>query len=415
MNTNIPHIPRAPYNNRDNNLFQTTDLLTPAFIYDEGNLTSSGNYLASLAKKANCKILLSLKPFITEDYLQLMSQFVDGFSVGSMFDAKLAYEIAGKGQTVHITTPGLKPDEIKCIAENCDYIAFNSLSQWDRLGEFVKDKSNCGLRINPNISNVKDERYNPCRKHSKLGVPIEKLIEALNREPDFFSGIKGLHFHTNCDASDFSPLLKTVQQIDSKLESFLRKIQWINMGGGYLFKEAKNIDPFYDVVNLLKSKYELEVFIEPGASFVRDSGYIVSSVIDIFENEGKTIAILDTSINHMPEVFEYQFEPDVVDHIDDGEHSYILAGNTCLAGDIFGEYSFREPLEIGDKVVFKNMGAYTLVKAHMFNGVNLPTIYSYTSDKKLEQKKQFDYYDYKSRVGVNNYGTEGKRSLYSKS
>ena len=168
------------------------------------------------------------------------------------------------------------------------------------------------------------------------------------------------------------------------------------MGGG-------NLDAFHSTIQLLQSKYNLEVFIEPGASIVRKSGYIVSSVIDLFNSDGKSIAVLDTSVNHMPEVFEYQFEPDVVGHVDGGRHEYILAGCTCLAGDIFGEYAFNEPMEIGSRIVFSNAGAYTLVKAHMVYGVNLPSIYAYTQDGKLELKKEFGYEDFMSRCGGNKY------------
>lgn len=206
--------------------------------------------------------------------------------------------------------------------------------------------------------------------------------------------------HSNCDASDFNGLLATVRRLDTRLSELLRKIQWINLEGGYLFDEAVSLTPFYEAVELLRSKYNLQVFIEPGASIVRKAAYLVSTVLDIFESEGKTIAILDTTVNHMPEVFEYQFEPDLLGSKEDGRFTYILAGCTCLAGDLFGEYTFAEPLEVGSRVVFANVGAYTLVKAHMFNGTNLPTIYSLTQEGSLVMKKRFTYEDFASRCGV---------------
>jgi len=177
-------------------------------------------------------------------------------------------------------------------------------------------------------------------------------------------------------------------------------MRWINLGGGYLFDEAVSLTPFYEAVELLRSKYHLQVFIETGASIVRKAGYLVSTVLDIFESEGKTIAILDTTVNHMPEVFEYQFEPDILGSEEDGRFAYILAGCTCLAGDLFGEYTFPEPLEVGSRVVFANVGAYTLVKAHMFNGINLPTMYALTKEGGLVMKKRFTYEDFASRCGV---------------
>ena len=157
---------------------------------------------------------------------------------------------------------------------------------------------------------------------------------------------------------------------------------------------------YFEAVSFLREKYDVDVFFEPGKAIVGDAGYIVSAVIDIFESDGQTIAILDTSVNHMPEVFEYQYRPDVTQDSEEGAYIYTLAGCTCLAGDLFGDYKFKEPLEIGSRIVFEGMGAYTLVKANMFNGVNLPSIYALTTEGKLELKKQFGYEDFKSRCGA---------------
>lgn len=211
--------------------------------------------------------------------------------------------------------------------------------------------------------------------------------------------VKGLHFHTNCESTDFRHLLKTVQHIDANLSGLLGQVDWINLGGGYLFKKAKNSEKFIEAVSFLRNRYDIDVFFEPGKAIVGDACYVISTVLDLFENDGHNIAVLDTTVNHMPEVFEYQYRPDILQESTEGKYEYILAGATCLAGDLFGEYKLDKPLEIGSRIVFQNMGAYTLVKAHMFNGVNLPTIYASTPDGKLELKKQFEYEDYKSRWG----------------
>jgi carboxynorspermidine decarboxylase len=158
-----------------------------------------------------------------------------------------------------------------------------------------------------------------------------------------------------------------------------------------------SLEPFYEAVDLLKKNYNLEVYIEPGEAIVGRAGYIISSVIDMFESDGKTIAVLDTTVNHMPQVFEYQYSPDVRDQTKDGKYEYILAGSTCLAGDLFGEYRFEKPLDIGSQVVFENMGAYTLVKAHMFNGINLPKIYSINENDEIILRKEFGYEDFIAR------------------
>src|SRR5262249_13245410 len=146
--------------------------------------------------------------------------------------------------------------------------------------------------------------------------------------------------------------------------------------------------------------YDLEVFVEPGATLVREAGSLVASVVDLFENDGHVIAVLDTTVNHMPEVFEYQFEPDVESHADDGAHHYVLAGSSCLAGDIFGSYAFHQPLEIGSRIVIENMGAYTMVKAHMFNGINLPRVYALSPEGRLMLKKTYSYADFAARFGA---------------
>jgi len=384
-------------------MMQIKTVHTPAFVISEKHLETSRDLLINLQKYSTFNVLVSLKPSSLVNYIEYMSVSVNGFSCASLFEAILAHEISSSDNTLHITNPGLRKDEIDQISDICDYITFNSLSQWHQFKDQVISKVQCGLRVNPQLSLINDSRYDPCGANSKLGVPLDALVEALEKDRSSLNGITGIHFHTNCDSTDFSQLLRTCQKIDSQLSDFLRNMEWINLGGGYLFNEGNDFSDFIKAVDVFKSKYGLEVFIEPGASIVREAGYIVSTVLDIFKSDGKDIAILDTTVNHMPEVFEYQYEPDVLDSVDEGPHQYILAGCTCLAGDLFGEYAFNNPLKIGSRVVFANMGAYTLVKAHMFNGVNLPTIYKYTREGKLELIKKFGFEDFLSRCGVDNY------------
>ena len=372
---------------------------TPALVYQESEIQEALRSLNEHSADVGCKVLFTLKPFVFVDALRLMVRQIDGFSVSSLFEARLAREVVGYEGIVQITTPGLRDEEITSIAEVCDYISFNSLPQWLRLRASVGG-TKLGLRINPQLSVVKDSRYNPCGRHSKLGVPLDRLTTILKGDPTYPSEISGLHIHTNCDSSDFTQLLRTVEHIDASLGDFLSRLSWINLGGGYIFDEAKSLEPFYEAVDLLRSKYGLEVFIEPGASIVRKAGYLVSTVLDLFTSDGKEIAILDTTVNHMPEVFEYQYRPEVIGHVDGAAYEYILAGCSCLAGDLFGEYAFAEPLEVGSRVVFSDAGAYTLVKAHMFNGINLPPIYALKENGDLEMKKRFTYEDFASRCGV---------------
>jgi carboxynorspermidine decarboxylase len=381
-------------------LQRLSNIHTPAFLYDTNFLEQKLLQFGVQKSKLNFTQFFPLKSNSTYGVLQLIAKYLEGFAVSSVFEAKLAREILGKEKRVHFTSPGLRTDEIDLLLTLCDGIAFNSLSQWENLKQKAIGKVSCGLRINPQISFVSDHRYNPSRPSSRLGIPLSDLEGVLKSNPEAFSGIEGLHFHTNCDAEDWSPLWKTVQHLDKRIPSLLKQCKWMNLGGGYLLKEDTNLLPFQNALKLLQDKYSLEVLFEPGASVVRDVGYLIAQVVDICISDGIQIAVLDTTVNHIPEVFEYQYVPDIVGDKEDGRFCYILAGSTCLAGDVFGEYGFEKPLEIGSRVVFSGVGAYAQVKSHMFNGVNLPTIYELTAEGTLKLKKEYAYEDFKNRCGA---------------
>ena len=373
---------------------------TPAFIYDEGRILRAVKDLACLSDRAGFKVLFTLKPLTIADMMRLMVPYVDGFAASSLFEATLAREIIGDKGTVHMTTPGLRPAEIGRLAELCDYIAFNSLSQFSRFEEEVAGRARCGLRINPQLSFIGDDRYDPCRGHSKLGVPLDQLIAATGGGAALPDGITGLHFHTNAESETFEPLLDTVRHIDAHLSGMLQEAEWINLGGGYLFGEGVALGPFEQATELLRKKYALEVLVEPGRTIVGEAGSIVSTVIDMFDSGGKTVAVLDTTVNHMPEVFEYQYRPRVEGEVEGGPHSYVLAGCSCLAGDVFGDFAFAEPLEVGRRVEFVDAGAYAMVKWHWFNGINLPAIYALAESGELVLKKRSVYEDFAARCGA---------------
>ena len=374
---------------------------TPAFAFDISSLLEKSKRLKKLSLRCGNKILYPLKALTCDSVVSSIAGQVEGLAVSSLFEARLAHDVQLSRGTIHFTSPSLRTADIDEICEICDYISFNSLPQLARFRTAMEDSVRFGIRVNPQLSFIDDLRYNPSRPASKLGVPLTDLVAVLSDGArNTLDGVSGIHFHNNTDSTVFSELLQTVEHLDMHLGSWLSRLEWINLGGGYLFPEDVNLQPFYQAVDLLKSKHGLEVFIEPGAALVRDAGFIVSSVVDIFKSEGKQIAVLDTTVNHMPEVFEYQFEPDVEGHVENGPYPYLLAGASCLAGDVFGEYAFEEPLEIGSRVVFTGMGAYTLVKANMFNGINLPSIYSLREDGELVLEKQFTYEDFALRCGV---------------
>jgi carboxynorspermidine decarboxylase len=373
------------------------DIATPAFIIDEAEIRSSSSRLRCLADDVGCKLLFSLKPLAFERAIRIIGEVVDGFSASSFFEARLAREILGDAGSLHLCTPGIRPDEIDELANLCDYVVFNSISQWDEFQSQIQGRAESGIRLNPELSLVKDRRYDPCRRFSRLGVSVGELVNAFERAKR--KGLDGIHFHTNCDSEDFSGLLQTAVAVDRHLSRILEGLRWVNMGGGYIFAEEAVFDDFRRSVDLIRGKRDLEVFFEPGASFVRSAGTVVSSVLDIVTRDKRRIAILDTTVNHMPEVFEYQFEPDVAEHVGTGQYEYILAGCSCLAGDLFGDYSFNKPLKIGSRITFENVGAYSFVKANMFNGINLPSIYVLNQSGRLDLVKEFSFDDFASRCG----------------
>lgn len=377
----------------------SSQVMTPAFIYDEGGIARNIQNIKRFINNDVCQLLFPLKSFSIIDALSLIGASVDGFSVSSLFEARLAKQVLGNNKSIHLTTPGLRDDEIDELSTLCNFISFNSFFQYERFQKVVLGKVSCGIRVNPQLSFVHDKRYDPCRIQSKLGIPLTHLDEKLKNDSLPVKDIKGIHFHTNCESIELDQLISTLMHIEKHLSKLLRKMDWINVGGGYLFQNHNGMKRLAETLFSLRNKYDIKIYFEPGKAIVGNAGYIVSTVLDLFENDGCIIAVLDTSVNHMPEVFEYQYKPTVMQESLRGKYKYILAGSTCLAGDVFGMYRFKEPIKVGSQIIFENVGAYTLVKANMFNGLNLPNIYSCNQHGSMELKKQFNYKEYISRCG----------------
>jgi len=373
-------------------------LHTPAFVINEDMIEKKMSAIQLLKEEVDCNVLYTLKPLIIKEILTRMVPYLNGFSASSLFEARIAADVIGSDGTIHYTSPGLTANDFSQLNELCDYIAFNSLTQFSQFKNSLSKQTHYGLRINPQKSFVDDPRYDPCGKHSRLGISLKQLNDFLEQNPTALKNISGIHFHSNCDSPSLSPLLETVIHLLRNSEHFIKQLKWINLGGGYLFEVTTDYTPLYEAVSLLR-QHGLQVFIEPGATLVRESGFIVATIIDLFESEDAHIAILDTTVNHMPEVFEYQYKPDILEENPDGKYTYLLQGASCLAGDVFGKYTFDKPLEIGYRLVFKDMGAYTFVKNHMFNGINLPTLYLFSKARGLYKKKQYSYEDFLSRIG----------------
>lgn len=364
---------------------------TPAFVYDEAVIINKLAALSDVRNNSGCKILYSIKAAPLSGLLHTIAEYVDGFSASSLFECQIAREIIRGNGSIHITSPGLREDDVKSIVDTADYISFNSMSQWQQYKGLVNGKLDCGLRLNPEKSFARDERYDPCRKYSKLGVTVSLLAN------ENLEGLQGIHLHNNCESKDFTELEQTLEHVCQFLGSVLEDMQWLNLGGGYFIDDTEQLHKLENIINKLKDKYTLDVFIEPGKGIVGSSGFLLTSVVDIFESGGKQIAVLDTSVNHLPEVFEYQYRPHILQETPEGQYEYRLAGCSCLSGDLFGDYRFDQALEIGSRITFKNVGAYMLVKANMFNGINLPTVNILKSDETLVMEKEFTYEDFREK------------------
>jgi carboxynorspermidine decarboxylase len=370
-------------------------LPSPCYIVDERLLIKNLEILKSVRERTGCRILLAQKGFSMFSLYPLIRKYLDGTTASSLFEARLGHEEMG-GET-HIFAPAYRDDEFEEIIKICDHIVFNSFSQWKKFKSKVKEqerKIDCGIRINPEYSEIKTDIYNPCFKNSRLGVTLE------NFEPDMLDGIDGLHFHTMCEQNS-DVLERTIKVVDEKFGKYISRMKWLNFGGGHHITRAD-----YDVETLVRSimfireKYGINVYLEPGEAIALNTGYLVCTVLDTLKN-GMDIAILDTSAAcHMPDVLEMPYRPEIIGAGKPGEYSYTyrLGGPTCLAGDVIGDYSFKEPLRPGDKLVFCDMAHYTMVKNNTFNGINLPSIASFNEQDGIKIIKQFGYEDFKSRL-----------------
>lgn len=370
-------------------------LPSPCYIVDENLLIKNLEILDSVQQCTGCKILLALKGFSMYAAFPIIGRYLKGITASSLFEARLGYEEMGK--EVHIFAPAYIEEEFNELLKYCDHIVFNSFSQWkkykDRIEQEAK-KIECGIRINPEYSELKTSIYDPCYQYSRLGVT------APNFQPEYLEGLDGLHFHTMCEQNS-DTLERTVKIVDEKFGKFISKMKWLNLGGGHhITRPDYDIETLVRTIQFLKNKYSIDIYLEPGEAIALNTGFLVATVLDIVDNEMK-IAILDASAAcHMPDVLEMPYRPEIIGAGKPGEYGYTyrLGGNTCLAGDIIGDYSFRQPLKPGDRLVFCDMAHYTMVKNNTFNGINLPSIALFNDKEGIKVLKSFRYEDFKSRL-----------------
>ncbi|HEO8422450.1 carboxynorspermidine decarboxylase [Niallia sp. FSL W8-0635] len=372
-----------------------TQAPSPSYVVDERLLTRNLEILQSVQERTGAKILLALKGFSMHSVFPLVGKYLAGVTSSSLFEARLGYEKMGK--EVHAYAPAYADSEFDELLQYTDHIVFNSHSQWNRFKDKVQNagkKIDVGLRINPEYSEIETQLYNPCAPYSRFGITLD------NFDPEQLDGIDGLHFHTMCEQNS-DTLKRTIKVVDEKFGEYIKKMKWINFGGGHhITRPDYDIETLIESILFIKEKYNVDVYLEPGEAIALNTGYLVSTVLDIVHN-GMDLAILDTSATcHMPDVLEMPYRPNIIDAGMPGENEYTyrLGGMTCLAGDVIGDYSFKEPLKPGDKIIFCDMAHYTMVKNHMFNGVNLPSIASYNDEEGLKVVRQFVFEDYSNRL-----------------
>ncbi|OJU09142.1 MAG: carboxynorspermidine decarboxylase [Clostridiales bacterium 43-6] len=368
---------------------------TPCYVVDERLLIKNLETLRSVIDRTGCRILLALKGFSMHAVFPLVGKYLNGMTASSLHEARLGYEKMGK--EVHIYAPAYEEDEIDEILSYCDHMVFNSFAQWNKYKEKVRvnpKRIECGLRINPEYSEIETDIYNPCFTGSRLGVTLSNFQE------DQLEGLDGLHFHTMCEQNS-DTLERTIRVVDEKFGKYIKHMKWINFGGGHhITRPDYDIDTLARSILYFKDKYGIQVYLEPGEAVALNTGYLVASVLDIVKNNME-IGILDASAAcHMPDVLEMPYRPHIIGSGMPGEYPYTyrFGGNTCLAGDIIGDYSFPSPLQVGDKLIFCDMAHYTMVKNNTFNGINLPSIALFNEQNGIKIIKEFGYYDFSSRL-----------------
>lgn len=323
----------------------------------------------------------------------LIAKYLDGTAASGLYEAKLGREEFGK--EVHVFSAAFREKEIDEILKISDHIVFNSFGQWQKYRKrAVAAGISCGIRINPQFRTQRSDIYDPCADNSRLGVT------KANFRPDLLDGIEGLHFHTLCEQNS-DALVETLAEVEKKFGEYIYRMKWVNFGGGHhITRSDYDCEKLINCIKTFKEKYGVEVYLEPGEAVALNAGFLVATVLDIVSN-GASIAILDASAAcHMPDVIEMPYRPPLYNSgaPQEKKYTYLLAGATCLAGDVIGSYSFDGELNVGDKLIFEDMAIYSMVKNNTFNGVPLPDILLRQKDNTIKTIKTFTYPDFKSRL-----------------
>lgn len=376
-------------------------LPTPAYVIDQERLRANGQVLAALAERTGCRVLLAQKAFSNYDFYPLLSQYLAGTEASGLYEARLGREEM-PGKEVHVFCGAYREDEFEELLRYADHIVFNSIRQLKAFGPRGKQAGkSLGLRVNPECSTQEGHAiYDPCAPGSRMGVTRDVWDREMEEET--LSLLDGLHFHTLCEQNS-DDLKTTLEAVEERFGDILPRMKWLNMGGGHhITRPDYDLDTLEGCIRHAQEKWNITVYLEPGEAVALNAGYFVSRVLDIVENSGTRIAILDASAAcHMPDVLEMPYQPPVLGaDTETGEgHPFRLAGPTCLAGDVVGDYAFERELNVGDLVLFGDMAIYTTCKNNTFNGMPLPDIWRLDEAGNLARLTRFGYEDFKTRLG----------------
>lgn len=370
---------------------------SPCYVMEEKLLRNNLALIKSVKERAGVNIILAFKAFALWKAFPIVREYIPFSTASSKFEARLAYE--EMGSRAHTYSPAYTEADFPDILAYSSHVTFNSLSQFHRFYPQVKaagHKVSCGLRINPECSAVETDLYNPCTPGSRLGIVRDLLGDKL---PE---GVEGLHFHTLCESDSYA-LEKVLGEVEKRFGSFLPQLKWLNMGGGHLMtRKGYDVDHLIGLLSSFKARYpNLELILEPGSAFAWQTGFLLTTVVDIVENHGVKTAIVDASFTcHMPDCLEMPYKPAIRYATDavEGKPTYRIGGNSCLSGDYMGDWSFERPLKVGDKIIFEDMIHYTTVKTTMFNGIPHPSLALWSEKDELILYRTFGYEDYKDRM-----------------
>ncbi len=375
-----------------------SEVRTPCYIIDEGQLERNAAVLAGITARTGAKILLAQKAFSNFEFYPLLSKYLSGTEASGLFEARLGWEEM-PGKEVHVFCAAYREDEFGELLNYADHIVFNSIAQLKKFGPQAKAAhKEIGLRINPECSTQQGhEIYDPCAPGSRLGVT--RAVWDREMAPQLYALLDGLHFHTLCEQGA-DALAATVAAVTEKFGDVLPGLRWLNMGGGHhITKAGYDIPLLEQIIRTVRENWNLQVYLEPGEAAALNAGFLAARVLDVVENGGTRIAIVDASAAcHMPDVIEMPYTPPLYQAAGQQGVSYRLAGPTCLSGDIIGDYVFAKDPQVGDILVFGDMAIYTTCKNNTFNGMPLPNIWKRSKDGSLSLIKKFDYTDFKDRL-----------------